>query len=68
MTISAIKDPAAWTIYTGGGSNQTLLGRVTFSPEPAPGTYIFTPTSSDTAISAAVMRAIANKLDELNTP
>ena len=63
MTINAVPDPRAWTLYIGSGSNQTLLGRVTIINN----IFAFTPDPSAT-IPAATMRLIADKLDALNTP
>ncbi len=63
MPITAVKDPSAWTIFEGEGSNQTRLGRVT----QVAGSFVFTPDPGNVA-SAALMREIADRLDALNAP
>ncbi len=63
MPITAIKDPPAWTIFDGEGSNQTRLGRVT----QVGGSFVFTPDSGNAA-SATLMRELADRLDALNAP
>ena len=63
MTVTAVPDPKAWTIFEGDGSNQTLVGRVMLIE----GVYSFTPEPA-ARTSAATMRLIADKLDALNAP
>jgi hypothetical protein len=63
MTITAVPDPLAWTVFSGSGSNQTLLGRATI----ANGRYVFTPEPV-AYTSGADLREIADKLDALNAP
>ena len=63
MTVTAVPDPKAWTIFEGSGSNQALVGRVTL----VEGIYTFTP-EPPARVSAATLRLIADKLDALNAP
>lgn len=62
MTITAVQDPPAYTIFYGEGSNKTEIGRVTREGTA----YIFTPTTA--SMPVAVVKALGEWLEARNAP